>query len=133
MITTWGWWFYGRSLTYTVMRNGSAAKIVRYKTKLDDEHVFEFFASLNRDLDDVRGQILSQQPLRTTGEMFSKVCREGQCRGVMMVDGTSSTTVRASSGFVTRGDRKWLSSFVERDGTHGSNEPMSLGLKDGPN
>lgn len=86
---------------------------VRYKTKLED--VFEFLVGLNQDINDVRGRVLSRQPLSTMREVFSKVRHKEQHQGMMMVDGTGSVVTRDDigsavtrdgSGFMTRGDHE---------------------------
>ena len=57
---------------------------VRYRRKLENERVFEFLAGLNRDLDEVRGRLLSRRPLPSTRECFAEVRREEARKKVMM-------------------------------------------------
>ena len=53
---------------------------VKYTKKLEDEHVYQFLAGLNRTLVDVRSRILSHKSLPTTCEVCSKISREeNQC------------------------------------------------------
>ena len=43
---------------------------------LEKERAFDFLAGLNKELDEVRGQILGKEPLPSVREIFSEVQRE---------------------------------------------------------
>lgn len=73
---------------------------VYYRKKLENERVFEFFAGLHRDLDDVRSRILGRKPPPSTREVFAEVRREESRRRVMM-NGSGSNV--EASGLVLKG------------------------------
>lgn len=62
----------------------SLGENARYEKSFENERVFEFLVGLNRNLDDVRGRILSRRPLPTTREVFAEVRREENRRKIMM-------------------------------------------------
>ena len=72
-----------------------------FKKRQEKERVFEFLTGLNRDLDDVRGRILSRRPLPSTREVFAEVRREEARRKVMLKEVTA--TVPEGSALVSRG------------------------------
>ena len=55
-----------------------------FKVRLENERVFKFLASLNKDLDDVCSRILVKSRLPFTCEVFSEVRCEDSCHKVMM-------------------------------------------------
>lgn len=55
-----------------------------YKKKLEDGRIFKFLIGLNVEFDEVRGRIISRQPLPSLGEVFSEVRREESRRIVML-------------------------------------------------
>lgn len=67
----------------------------RYKKRVENEWVLEFLASLNRELDDARGRVLSWRPLPLTREAFAEVRREENRRKIMM-NGSSEGKVESS-------------------------------------
>ena len=56
----------------------------QYKQIQEKERVYKFLLGLNRDLDEVRGRILSIKPLPNVREVFSEVRREETRRKVML-------------------------------------------------
>ena len=56
---------------------------------LEKERVFEFLASLNKELDEVHRCVLGKEPPPSTREVFSEVYRE-QSRRTMMIDKTTN-------------------------------------------
>lgn len=89
--------------------------------KLENERVFEFLVGLNRELDDVRGRILSQKPLPSSREVFAEVRRE-ENRWKVMINGLGGVVV--GIGLEASGLN------VMRNGPQ-INEP-STNVKDGP-
>lgn len=57
---------------------------VKYKKKLKTERVFEFLASLNAKLNDVRGRILRKCPLSSIREVFLEVRQKGNKQKVTL-------------------------------------------------
>lgn len=57
----------------------------RHLKREEDERVYMFLAGLNRELDDVRGRILSKKPLPNIREVFLKV-RRGEARQRVMMN-----------------------------------------------
>lgn len=57
---------------------------VRYKKRVENERLYEFLAGLDRQLDDVRGRILSRRPLPSTRDTFADVRREESRRLIML-------------------------------------------------
>lgn len=51
-------------------------KNMKFKKHLEKERLYEFLASLNKELDEVRGRILGRRPLPSIGEAFAKVRHE---------------------------------------------------------
>ena len=74
-----------------------------YQKTVEKERVFDFLVGLNADLDEVRGRILGRDPLPSTREVFSEVCREESRRQVMLRPGASdaSPTQPEMSAMVT--------------------------------
>lgn len=52
---------------------------------MENDKVNEFLASLNRELDEVRGRILGQKPLPSLKKLFSEV-RDGEGRRKVMMN-----------------------------------------------
>ncbi|KAH9722152.1 retrovirus-related pol polyprotein from transposon RE1 [Citrus sinensis] len=69
---------------------------VRYKKMLENDRVYVFLAGLNRDLDEVRGRILSRKPLPSIREVFSEVRSEEARRNVMLNDVKATREVESS-------------------------------------
>lgn len=51
---------------------------VCYLKRIEDNHVHEFLASLNKRLHEVRGRILGKIPLPSIGEVFFKSTMRGR-------------------------------------------------------
>ncbi|KAK8284354.1 hypothetical protein V6Z12_D08G155000 [Gossypium hirsutum] len=82
----------------------------RFMVHLNNEHLYEFLAGLNRELDEVRGRILGRSPLPTIGEAFAEVRREEKRRLVMMGDSKKpkpmtpiSNRLTEISGLISKG------------------------------
>lgn len=58
----------------------------QFHKQVEKEHLFEFLTGLNSDFDDVRGQILSLEPLLSIRKAFAIVRRESSRRKVMLKD-----------------------------------------------
>lgn len=58
------------------MKNESVSVTVLGTKRSLKTSVYEFFAGLNRELDNVRGRILDRRPLPSTHEAFDEVQRE---------------------------------------------------------
>ena len=56
----------------------------QYKKIVEKDRVYQFLLGLNKDLDDVRGRILSIKPLPSVREDFSKVHREESLKKLML-------------------------------------------------
>ena len=73
-----------------------------YKKKIEDGRVFKFLIGLNVEFDEVRGRIISRQPLPSLGAVFSEVRREESRRTVMLgrkpISGNIEGTVLAVIG-----------------------------------
>ena len=54
--------------------------------------MYDFLVGLNRDLDEVRGCVLSQVPFPIIDEAFAKVRREENRRKVMLSEGLPSAS-----------------------------------------
>ena len=83
---------------------------MRYKKLLDKERVHDFLVGLNRELDEVWGQILGLKPLPTIEEVFAKVKRDETQKQVMLGDARSMLSTENSAltalGPKNRGDQK---------------------------
>lgn len=55
-----------------------------YRSIVENKRVFKFLMGLNRDLDDVRGRVLSTKPLPSLRAAFSEVRQEESRRTVML-------------------------------------------------
>lgn len=60
-----------------------------YKHLVETKRVFKFLSGLNKDLDEVRGRVLSLKPLPSIREVFSTVRHEESRRKVMMRENSS--------------------------------------------
>ncbi|KAH7573582.1 hypothetical protein JRO89_XS03G0175500 [Xanthoceras sorbifolium] len=58
-------------------------------TQLDDEQVYDFLVGLNRNLNEVRGQVVAQAPFPSLEEAFVEVRREEDRRKVMLNDNSA--------------------------------------------
>ncbi|KAH7573583.1 hypothetical protein JRO89_XS03G0175600 [Xanthoceras sorbifolium] len=58
-------------------------------TQLDDEQVYDFLVGLNRNLNEVRGQVVAQAPFPSLEEAFAEVRREEDRRKVMLNDNSA--------------------------------------------
>ncbi|MBN8124842.1 hypothetical protein, partial [Vibrio vulnificus] len=56
----------------------------QYKQILEKERIYKFLLGLNKELDEVRGRILSINPLPSVREVFSEVCREESRKKLML-------------------------------------------------
>ncbi|XP_052182681.1 uncharacterized protein LOC127795193 [Diospyros lotus] len=56
----------------------------QYKKIVEKDRVYQFLLGLNKDLDDVRGRILSIKPLPSVKEVFSEVRREESWKKLML-------------------------------------------------
>ncbi|XP_040935279.1 uncharacterized protein [Gossypium hirsutum] len=65
---------------------GEGLEHTKFMDHLNKERLYEFLAGLNRDLDEVRGQILGRTTLPTIGEAFAEVMREEKRRLIMLGD-----------------------------------------------
>ena len=70
------------------LRNKFDSKLFRYM--LAKERVYNFLASLNSSLDEVRGRILGMKPLPIIDEVFAKVRREEHRKQIMLSQQSSS-------------------------------------------
>ena len=92
----------------------------QYKKIVEKKRVFQFLLGLNKDLDDVRGRVLSTRPLPTIREAFSEVRREESRKRVMM--GPSNTNQSADgSALAVRGAPNSESALAAR----GASQPFS--------
>lgn len=79
-----------------------------YKKKVERNRLFVFLAGLNKELDEVKGRIVSRQPLPSVKEAFSEIRREENRKKIMMSE--SGKNEPESSALVVKGgeleDRK---------------------------
>ncbi|GAV89710.1 UBN2_3 domain-containing protein, partial [Cephalotus follicularis] len=73
----------------------------QYKKIVEKERIYKFLLGLNKELDEVRGRILSIKPLPSVREVFSEVRREESRGKVMLGLGTTTLTSTESSALVT--------------------------------
>ena len=73
-----------------------------YKNLLARDHVYDFLAGLNSNLDKVRGRLSSLKHVPSIEEAFAEVRREESQRRVMM--GTSCDSKADNSGLVVKAD-----------------------------
>lgn len=57
---------------------------MKFKRHQEKERLYEFLAGVNKELDEVHGQILGQRPLPPIGEAFAKVRREASKHRVIL-------------------------------------------------
>ena len=69
---------------------------IQYKKLLDKERVHDFLAGLNRELNEVRRQILRIKPLPANEEGFAEVKREEIRKWVMLRDAGSMPSTKKS-------------------------------------
>ena len=69
----------------------------QYKQIQEKERVYNFLLGLNRDLDEIRGRILSIKPLPNVREVFSEVQREETRRKVMVGVGNNQPSSEGSA------------------------------------
>ena len=58
--------------------------VLYYKKIVEKKHLYKFLIGLNKNLDEVRGRILSKQPLPSLREAFAEVRKEESRKKVMM-------------------------------------------------
>lgn len=63
----------------------------------ENNRVYMFLVGLNRNLDEVRGRILSRKPLPSTREVFSKIRREESRRKIMLYSTESGFNLEPDS------------------------------------
>lgn len=68
-----------------------------YNKMLENDIIFEFLLGLNKELDEVRGQVHGLEPLPFIHTAFSMVIREKSRRSIMM------GSVQNSSSFLDNG------------------------------
>lgn len=71
---------------------------VLYKKIVETKRVFKLLSGLNKDLDEVRGRVLSIKPLPSLREAFSAIRHEKSRRKVMMGGSTSNLSSTYSDG-----------------------------------
>ena len=69
---------------------------------IEKEGVFEFLAGLNRELDEVRGRILSRSPFPSINDAFAEVRREEDRKRVMLGDKNNNQGLVDGSALVSR-------------------------------
>lgn len=74
----------------------------QYKQIQEKERIYKFLLGLNRDLDEVRGRILSTKPLPSVREVFSEVRRE-EIRRKVMLGVTTNQPITDGSALIVRG------------------------------
>ncbi|XP_075515722.1 uncharacterized protein LOC142550532 [Primulina tabacum] len=62
---------------------------------VEQKRTFKFLIDLNKELDDVRGRVMSAKPFLGLREAFAEILREESCKNVMM--GPPSTSVHGSA------------------------------------
>ncbi|RVX00497.1 hypothetical protein CK203_036922 [Vitis vinifera] len=73
-----------------------------YKKVIEKEHIYKFLLGLNKNLDEVRGRVLSIKPLPSVREVFSEIRREESRQKVMLGTQNSSKNLE-NSALVARG------------------------------
>lgn len=66
------------------------------KTLVEQKRLFKFLIGLNKNLDDVRGRILSKRPIPSLQEAFTEVRREHSHKKVMLGKQDPSSNFEAS-------------------------------------
>nr|GMD96260.1 uncharacterized protein At1g01500 [Ipomoea batatas] len=66
-----------------------------YKNIVEQKRTFRFLLGLNKDLDQVRGRIMSIRPFPSIRKVFSEVRREESRQKLMMADTTSHSEISA--------------------------------------
>lgn len=92
-----------------------------YKKIKEEKRIFGFLSDLHKDLDAVRGKVLSTKPLLTINAVFSEVGQEENRLKVMM--GPAVVTTTESSALLTQGSEtsKSTSLVVRKTGTKTGN------------
>ena len=75
---------------------------LKQKRMIEKEGVFEFLAGLNRELDEVRGRILSRSPFPSINDAFAEVRREEDRKRVMLGDKNNNQGLVDGSALVSR-------------------------------
>ena len=90
----------------------NANDCARFKKREENDRVYMFLASVNFNLDDVKGRILGRKPLPSTHEVFSMVIQE-ECRKRIMLSKSMSnnhsetdSSALVSHGPDNKGDKK---------------------------
>lgn len=83
---------------------------IRYQKIIETKCIFKFLLGLNKDLDEVRGRVLSMKPLPSFRETFSTVRYEESHRKVMM--GHSPQLIAHVSAFISSRNSDDLSARV---------------------
>ncbi|RVW53418.1 hypothetical protein CK203_085002 [Vitis vinifera] len=89
-----------------------------YRQIVEQKRLFKFFLGLNRELDDVRGQIMGIKPLPSLREAFSEVRREESRKKVIMgskeqpaptldASALAARSFNSSGGDRQKRDRPW--------------------------
>lgn len=86
---------------------------VQFTKTQENDRVFIFLAGLNKELDEVRGRILGNNPLPTIRETFSEIRRVEARQRVMMGKSNSATD---GSALVTNNFNKDSKKYVKKDG-----------------
>ncbi|RVW71223.1 Retrovirus-related Pol polyprotein from transposon TNT 1-94 [Vitis vinifera] len=73
-----------------------------YKKVIEKERIYKFLLGLNKNLDEVRGRVLSIKPLPSVREVFSEIRREESRQKVMLGTQNSSKNLE-NSALVARG------------------------------
>ncbi|XP_021907636.1 uncharacterized protein LOC110821962 isoform X1 [Carica papaya] len=77
-------------------------KTKNFKVFVEEKRVFKFLLGLNKNLDVIRGRVLSTKPLSSIREVFSEVRREESRRKIMMGENDQPHQTENSSAFTTR-------------------------------
>ena len=94
---------------------GCAVCYLKQKRMIEKERVFEFLTGLNKELDEVRGRLLSRSPFPSIDDAFAEVRREEARKKVMLgnkcnspgaMDG-SALAIRVAANKNTGGQRSY--------------------------
>ena len=75
---------------------------MKYQKIVEKEKIYKLLLGLNRDLDEVRGRILSQKPISLIREAFSEVWREENRKKVMIGSHSAGLPSIETSALVAR-------------------------------
>ena len=70
---------------------------------IEKERVFEFLTGLNKELNEVRGRLLSRSPFLSIDDAFAEVRREEACKKVMLGNKSNSPGPMDGSAPAIRG------------------------------